>query len=217
MKTSRATRNLAIHLYPISVGLFLFGIATFLGGIFVLHNCPSSVCLPLGELNSVAVDREGRVYCASGFYSRVQAYSAQGEFLRGWPIPHMRYFWIRTNRSDEIEVRNSRGWLIYTCSLRGELLKKHPLPPERDSRIVPPPEDASLECRDLSGNTYLVRFRYIYPYVVRRAKDGKLTTAVPPPRLSWFIMGPFPAVAYSFLGVLLLLLANKARRASAGP
>ncbi len=45
---------------------------------------PSGFEMPLGDLESVAVDAEGRIYTSAGFYSRIQVYDRTGQFLRGW-------------------------------------------------------------------------------------------------------------------------------------
>jgi len=182
----------------VSIG---FGIITSAGMFFISQWIPSSIPLPLGQLESVAVDSRGRVYCASAFYHRIQVYSPDGEYLRGWPVSGVRNYDIRVNQEDELEVL-VYGETVYRYSSEGELLEARTFP--RD--FEPDPDKANrsyAQCVDADGRVYSVRLGLIYPHVTRRDKDGSGTTVVAPPRLGWFIMGPLPAFAYCFIGAAL--------------
>src|SRR3989304_5091775 len=42
--------------------------------------------LPLGDPGPMAVDSKGNIYLVLNFYYRIQKYSSDGIFLRGWPL-----------------------------------------------------------------------------------------------------------------------------------
>ena len=185
-----------------------WGLMTF-GGIFLVsHWIPNSIPLPLGQLESVAVDSKGHIFCASTFYSRIQVYSPQGEFLRAWPLRDVRSFGIRVDGNDELEVV-VHGETVYRYSIMGRLLETRPPSPSYTPNVQQFPDDHSPECVDAAGQTYSVRLGLIYPHVVRRDVDGAETTVVSPPRLGWFIMGPLPAFLWCLCGALMSCLSRE--------
>ena len=65
--------------------LGLFGFST--GGLTSWHKAfwvSLKTELPLGDLGGVAVDSKGNVYCVANFYGRIQKYSSNGTFRKGW-------------------------------------------------------------------------------------------------------------------------------------
>ncbi len=72
------------------MGLLACGGLGFIGG-FIAAAIPwgetlDAIELPLGGAEGLAVDRDGRIYVGSPVYRRVQRYSPDGHFERGWYI-----------------------------------------------------------------------------------------------------------------------------------
>lgn len=79
-KTKYVTRIIAVLFTVIGCIGFFAGALTGLG--FDFRNLDSFE-LPLGNLRGIAVDSEGNIYCGLQFYSRIQVYDAQGNFIYG--------------------------------------------------------------------------------------------------------------------------------------
>src|SRR5688572_3677847 len=47
----------------------------------------ASMQFPLGHLEDVAVDSQGRIFVAEGLFHRIQRYARDGKFERGWFVP----------------------------------------------------------------------------------------------------------------------------------
>lgn len=101
---------------------------TFFGSSLV----PSWVELPLGQLEGVAIANDGTIYTASAFYSRIQAYSPSGAYLRGWPVRGIRYLnQITVNHKNEVAVLY-HGQTVFVYSEHGDLLKNDQASPPTD-------------------------------------------------------------------------------------
>jgi len=197
---------------PAVVGfaLIVLGAMLVFGMLLVRPIVPSWLPLPLGELECVAVDSRGDVYCSSGFYQRIQVYSPEGRYLRGWYVPGVIGWSIRTNESDRIEVV-TRGEAIQTYSGSGTLLETWTPPPDFEPDMQKVHDQSYNKCTDTAGRIYSVRAGLVYPHVIRRDKDGSTRTVVSPPRLSWFLMAPFPAFLYIAIGFALVHWSQRKR------
>jgi hypothetical protein len=189
------------HLEIAGLSLVAFGAILALGSFIGHHSCPGWIPLPLGDLESITVDDQGRIYCLSGFYSRLQVYSSEGEYLTGWPVPYWRAMYMRVNSDGNIDIIASTGLRIFTYSWRGRLLKRYD--PSADKEFFPTP---SGSCITADGRRYCIRNPLLYPHVVLVSEDGHETVVVSPPRLSWFIMGPVPAFGYVWVGLILTVI-----------
>jgi len=88
----RKTKNKAVRVLVVAwvvyvvVSVLSVPVCVFLGG-YGARMMSSRIQLPLGGVDSIAVDSMGRVYCGIPFYSRIQVYSKEGDFLQGWFVP----------------------------------------------------------------------------------------------------------------------------------
>ena len=182
------------------------GIGWFTG----FHTPPwedASYEMPLGDLDGIAVDSKGNLYCASQFYSRVQKYDSNGRFLLGWPIDCAGgIFRIRMTRNDELEVVTARKDMYYRFSPQGELLEAWHTDGKLFHHFGP---SSSSECSGADGTVYQVHYQWLSPSVVKVDPSGKRTTVVSTPFRKWIIMGPYPAWLFLMAGVLILMVLNK--------
>ena len=152
---------------------------------------------PLGGPRDVAVDSSGRLYVVDSLYLRVQRYSPDGEFQRGWFVPR-KVFAVRTTPDDRVVVGAEGGPRTYSGD--GELLEV-------------------LSDADELRRQGLVRGKEATgPYAVRRGlvadvidtRTGRTVIATPWPL--HLIASPFPACLYFVTGVAIIGLADWRRR-----
>lgn len=190
----------------IGASLLFLTIALFTNGLLCVigvnpWTTPSTE-MPLGSVESIAVDDQGRIYLALGFYNRVQQYDPDGHFLRGWFI-HAGKPGMSINIVDNtIEVYARSLGVVYIYDAEGELLA------QRDVDSLPT-RLPGLEAIDTQGNRYVMRWRSVYPSVKRFDPTGKESTIISIPWYVWCWMGPFPAIGYAAIGVPILFWANR--------
>ena len=151
---------------------------------------------PLGQLEGVAVDSEGNIYCGVQFYGRVHKYDPAGRFLFSVSSQTYGAFQIHVNRADELEVASSRGKGVSRYSPDGEFLEWESHVPEKYREFAVKGE---TECVGPGGDIYRIRGGSI----VRTPRIGKARTIVSMPWYKWFITGPFPAWSFWAAGILL--------------
>jgi hypothetical protein len=193
---------------------FLSGFAVSLGG---LHRIiPDSFEMPLGDLQGIAVDSEGNIYCGVQFYSRIQAYDINGRFLYGKCFDsHGGAFKIKINSNEQLEVATYRGRNKYIFSKEGSLLYRRSNDP---SCLLGFERINNFSCYDQKRDlTYqinpillppviLANATLISPFgshVVKKDISGKETVIIQTPFYKWLFMGPFPGFLFMFIGGLL--------------
>ena len=184
------------------MALFLFGAAIipswlltkWIGGPRL-----AAVEFPLSDPLDVAVDSKGRIYVADGMYSRVQRYSPEGQFQLGWFVPTAGVFALKTLEDDRVQVATARANKLLTYSADGEPL----------TALYWQQTDHYGEFAKEQTTTggYLVRGGLL-PHIDTR--DGQTIIATPAPKR--FVSGPFPAIAYSAVGVAFVATAEWRRR-----
>jgi hypothetical protein len=193
-------------LHGIGVSLFLFGLAitpawhlvAWIGGPDV-----ATVEFPLGDVEDVAVDSQGRIYVGTGFLAhRVQRYSPGGEFECGWPVPTSGAFAMRTTPDGWVLVATARGKKLLTYSGDGELQFEATYDWRKENLL------GEFASETETTGPYAVR-RGLTPHVVD-ARTGRTVLATP-----WYkrlVAGPFPAMLYAAVGFALGLLGDLRRR-----
>lgn len=155
---------------------------------------------PLGMPSDVAVDSQGRFYVVDRLHLRVQRYSPDGEFERGWFSPRtdekLKVFVVR--RGDDDRVIVGEGPRTYTYTSDGELLE------------IRSDEDELRQVLWGKAPTapYAIRGSLI-PHIVD-TRTGRTVIATP-----WtlrLIASPFPAFVYFLIGVAFIGLADLRRR-----
>jgi hypothetical protein len=157
--------------------------------------------MPLGDLNGVAVDSSGNVYCGAQFYSRVQKYDRDGHFLFSLHVSGGGgAYRIRVNENDELEVATVRTSTLFRFSPSGEMLEKR-------QRAQHAYADFGIEgerqCRGPDGSVYRIRRALLFPSVVKTSPSGEQSTVVSVPFHKWLVMGPHPAFLFWIAAMLL--------------
>src|SRR6187399_2287088 len=67
--------------------LIIGGTGWLSGFIISLSNIKTEFEIPLGIASALAVDSRSNIYVTSMFYSSVQAYDKDGNFIKNWRIP----------------------------------------------------------------------------------------------------------------------------------
>ena len=194
-RRSRITLTLA------GSALLVLGIGGFVFGPLISAMVPltRSARFPLGDADSADTDAAGRVYVTDGFYKRVQRFSPAGDFELGWHIVGaVGPFRLRTGPDSTIEVAAAKARSVFVYSADGEFLTRRPLE-------VPFEQFASAtEPRHVVRNSLSFRRRIV------RVSDGEpfIMDGVP----LALVRGPFPAWAFGFAGMVLLIVAQRGRR-----
>jgi hypothetical protein len=151
----------------------------------------SKTPLPMGDPAGIAVDNKGNIYVALGFYYRIQKYSPEGMFLKGWPSNDNNPR-IQISADDQLEVasyhKNSPDTLRSFDS-EGNITSQKVI----DGCYAEFGKDTERFCRDKNGNTYSIHNRYWWPYIMKVTPSGVKAKVVIVPWYLWLIQGPFPA------------------------
>jgi len=205
-----------IHIFLIV--LCILGFFGFMNGFFVTIEkafwVGNSVELPLGDLGSIAADGKGNIYLASYFYQRIQKYSPDGKFLKGWPSGDNNPR-IRINENEMLESANNNRTrnedfpdTLTIYDLDGNLISKKI--EENCHRFFG--EACEKYCYDKNGNLYSIQNKFFNPHVIKTNPQGDEIEAVQTPWYLWLVMGPLPAWLFFALGLLGFSILLKLRK-----
>jgi len=189
--------------------LFLaVGSVGFMSG-FLSHFLPDSLqevldCfeLPLGDLSGIAVDSEGDIYCGLQYFSRVQVYDAEGEFLYSVHIGTAGSFRIRINEDDQLEVATARNDKLYLFDKDGNLVRGWSDVGHYFSDFGKTGETRFYD--DKENATYFRKGYPIYAHVVKRDSTGQENIIIRTPFHKWLFQGPLPAWFLCLIGIVAL-------------
>src|SRR5262249_37963568 len=203
----------------IGMPIFLLGLVSGAGWPLtgVISACTTGFQLettlfPLGIWIDVDVDSQGRFSVVDSFHRRVQRYSPDGEFERGWFSPStwgkFKVFAVRIADDDRVIVvdEDELRTFTYTYTTDGELL------------------EGNLDVDELRRQGLVREKAPTAPYEIRgglipRIVDTRTGEAVIATPLPLRVIGsPFPAFVYFLVGVAFIGLADlKQRRERAAP
>lgn len=149
----------------------------------------SCLRMPMSNIKGIHVDDVGFVYCADLFYSRIQVFDNEGNFIKGWLTPRLRGA-IRLSANDEGEVQiiNESKDTIYTYSAEGKLLSRWPITGPTTVSIP------KLVCQDQHGNEYRATSSML-SWRIEKTSGGGKEVLVSDPFSLWLIRFPLPGVA----------------------
>ena len=193
--------------------LTVFGLIGFLSGFLIAFGrlyrvIPDSFEMPLGQLEGIAVDSNGNIYCGAQFYSRIQVYDMEGRFLYGKCFDSDGgAFKIKINSDGQLEVATYRGKNKYIFSNDGTLLYNR----SNDSSYLLGFEKINdYYCYDEKRDiTYQIEpillpwpksMPFLGSHVVKKDASGTETVIIKTPFYKWLFMGPFPGFLFMFIG-----------------
>jgi hypothetical protein len=169
-----------------------------------------------GIFVDVAVDGDGRIYCGIRFGARIQVYSEEGKFLRGWFVDCASKRFNITMDSEGLIHAFTGGHVDrhYVFDGTGRLLESAKID-SIDDRLLSE-NIISGEAEDDFGNTYETRSENWRPKVVRIAPDGLESVVVSDPLYLWPVMGPLQSwLCISLGGIAYGLLREKKKAKTA--
>jgi hypothetical protein len=191
----------------------LFGITGFFGGVLsslgVLKWIPQNIEFPLAHIGDIDVNRDGKLFLVSRFYSRIQVYDQKGDFLRGWffyaPSGKVQ---MKINDQNEIEVAAFSLGKIYLFNENGKLLKTN----RHDNMYswYPSKDENKHLFNELTGLEYDVE-GLVFPRIIQTGPEGKKKIGKNTFYLFPF-QGPFQAIVTCMVGMYLLNLADKKKK-----
>ncbi len=180
-------------------------------GTWLVEELPWNIELPLGKLESIAVDSVGNVYCSSQY--RIQAYDRNGKFIRayGKGMPFRRVYSIYVDSQDHLYAWRTGRWREYDITgkvvVEGKDVKP-PVPPEYQGGDI-------RQTTDSAGNTYrIASFSWLFPRVIRERTTGRSSVVVSQPWYLWLIQAPYPAFSFGFVGAIYLITISRNKRKS---
>lgn len=167
---------------------------------------------PLTELMGIAVDSEGRIYCGTPPYNRIQVYSAEGRFIDSWYYPGTAEYRLRVNENDQLEVadanRTRRGDMtdiLTTYDRTGKILSRE----EVDGAWVGFGEESERSFQFPSGDRLFIPDRRFYPRIERQPISGEVSIVIRNSLILWFIAAPLPTWFWFAIGVLMLKVGRR--------
>jgi hypothetical protein len=148
----------------------------------------------------VAVDSRGRIYVGVQIFHRIQRYSPDGRFERGWFVPTAGLFGLRTTADGHVEVATAGANKFLVFDADGRLL--------RSQEWMKEDRSAELLSDTESTGGFEVRGG-LCPRIVD-SRTGRTVVATP-----WhkrIIATPFPAAACAIGGLALAFVSSKWRR-----
>ena len=192
--------------------LTISGLIGCLSGILMSYGLykiiPDSFEIPLGELEGIAVNSEGNIYCGTKYYSRIQVYDIEGRFLYGKHIDStMGPFKIKINSNDQLEVSIYSGYQKLIFSKDGTLLSKSA---SKSYYLLGFEKINDYYCYDEERDiTYQIEpillpwpksMPFLGSHVVKKDASGTETIIIKTPFYKWLFMGPFPGFLFMFIG-----------------
>lgn len=168
---------------------------------------------PNTERHGIVLDSNGNIYCGSKFYGRIQKYYPDGRFARGYDTEggtgRGSDFGFAINEEDQLCITVSGMSKDYKSSVHrtkvyngeGNLIST-----ERSEREG---TDYSHYMKnyayDSSGNRYTFK-GFLFPRIVKQTPSGQKSIIISTPIWLWFIQGPFPAFAFFFVSMFVIIV-----------
>lgn len=169
------------------------------GFVISLTNLNTEFEIPMGAASAFTVDSKSNIYMCSQFYSTVQVYNKNGEFIRNWRIPSAGGDLNIDCKNDTIEVFSAKVGAILKFDIKGKLYEKT-MTQVRSSDFRENPKELITKQKD----KYHLNNGMIWPVI---EKNG--ISIVRPKIHLWFFQGPAPAFLFAIFGMGILAYVNR--------
>ena len=201
-----------------AVVLFLMGAGSFLtnwGTEFMPIGVraflyPVTTEFPLGDVDGIALDADGRIYLAVPVYQRVQVYDNEGTFLRSWFVESAGGEYDIWTDENILHVLVSRTDMHLAMSSEGEILASSAVSSFDEWRTLHEKANKKKH-KDTRGNIYSLEESWWLPRVVRTEPEGGITVLISDPFHRWLIGAPFPAWLVALWGGLMIVIIRVAK------
>lgn len=175
----------------------------------ILKHVPSDFELPLGKLNSIAVDNDENIYLASETSRRIQVFDKNGKFIRGLSVePGRGDLRLNIDKNNYLEVYRGSGLYIYDSE--GNFLRQGDLS-LYDGGLSGAGSEYKTEKGTYYIDTTIKRAKddyYTYPNVLKEDLSGKKTVVISKPFfLLWIITSPLTPLLL-VIGLILAIIAS---------
>jgi hypothetical protein len=124
-------------LFLVAIAFVVVGGFGFFLGVASPVVVPDTTELPLGRVNSIAVDGRGHLFVAAPFYQRVQVYGPEGQFITSIPVDSGGgTFNVGLSEQGRLRVATARTDLLLEYEPNGRLVSRSEGP---DSMSEVPP------------------------------------------------------------------------------
>jgi len=199
---------LSVLLLLIGVGLIGFNRQV---SMFMMHSTQrflfsEKTQFPIANLSGIAIDNEGRTYLAIRAYGRIQVYSSEGDFIKGWFVDTEGgdfNIWIEddhlihvcTRMTDRHDVFDSSGQLIENIEITSY---------DEEKRLFK--KAGGLKEQDAFGNTYVIQNRKWFPKVVKTNLNGLDAPLIKSPYHFWLMYPPLAAWLIFATGLIMTVI-----------
>ena len=182
-----------------SAGILVFGFLCTAASSLNMRFASQKARFPLSQVEWIQVDNDGKVYCMSFSYFRMQVYNSHGEFQKGWFMPHLKESYrISLTEQGDILYGNENQ-VEYMFDGHGNQM---PLEEEYARQLMPP---MSTRCVDESGSIYELRHFLFRPMIVKTDNNGNETILIKDPLGLWVHGMPLPGFWFFILSVAFIL------------
>lgn len=171
---------------------------------------PEKTEFPLGDVDGIAVDGDGRTYLAIPFYQRIQVYDNKGVFLRSWFIKSAGGEYDIWADENILHVLVSRTDMHFVMSSEGEVLRSSVVSSFDEWRTLHD-KGSKKTHKDANGNLYSLEESWWFPRVVKTDPRGDVTVLISDPFHRWLIKAPFPAWLVALWGGLMIVIVRIAK------
>lgn len=187
---------------------FLVGVTTSMGVMYgIAWRVAPRAEAPLTTISSFAVDADGRIYCGTSNYQRVQVYEPDGTYVRGWFVgAGGGDFSVAISAAGTVEVATARGRFLEEYSPDAVLLSRRRLGILEEEEF---PHPKRIPVPGRPACSLILVSSVFHPGVKRECQSGEEEWIVRNPLRLWPLSAPFPALAYVLVGLVLLRISGE--------
>ena len=167
---------------------------------------------PNSEPHGIVLDNSGNIFCGSKFYGRIQKYYPDGRFARGFGTEggteRGSDFGFHINEENQLCItvsgisKDNKGSVhrLRAYDQQGKLVCTE----KYESNKRDYWHDMSNYATDSVGNLYTFK-GFLFPRIIKQTPAGTRTIIISTPIWLWFLQAPFPAFAFFFVSMFIII------------